>query len=384
MQNACKLKRKTVSLHEIGIMVSNMNISNVLRKAIDWLDKTSNAQSAFTHPLDNGRLEDAANALADMGISVEPDPLKAYCKQIGWTGEAIKKFFSVVKKAEKKRFTDTPQQNGTEELAKAWELDEQDFPYRSYLQELAIEGMWGWRNIVWQQINDDVNVIVGENGKGKTTLLDCLYGYACGNNVGNKARRIDTTPRNGELFPMTYLRTFDNPALDKRKSESQLLQELNEAIYQNQKSLSFFDYLMSKIDNPEGERIQERIDKFFGIIDAFFAESNKKIEIKRGNAVTLVFRELTTQTIVPIDKLSAGEKQLMLILTKVFLQDEKPYITLIDEPETSLHIRWQRSLIDTIRELNPDGQLIIATHSPSILSKGWMDKMVMMDNIIKE
>lgn len=361
-----------------------MNISNVLRKAIDWLDKTSNAQSAFTHPLDNGRLEDAANALADMGISVEPDPLKAYCKQIGWTGEAIKKFFSVVKKAEKKRFTDTPQQNGTEELAKAWELDEQDFPYRSYLQELAIEGMWGWRNIVWQQINDDVNVIVGENGKGKTTLLDCLYGYACGNNVSNKARRVDTTPRSGELFPMTYLRTFDNPALDKRKSESQLLQELNEAIYQNQKSLSFFDYLMSKIDNPEGERIQERIDKFFGIIDAFFAESNKKIEIKRGNAVTLVFRELTTQTIVPIDKLSAGEKQLMLILTKVFLQDEKPYITLIDEPETSLHIRWQRSLIDTIRELNPDGQLIIATHSPSILSKGWMDKMVMMDNIIKE
>lgn len=361
-----------------------MNINNVLRKAIDWLDKTSNAQTAFSHPLDKGRLEDAANALADMGISVDQDSLKAYCEHIGWTKAAIKKLIETTEKARKKRFTNTAQQISTEVLAKAWNVEKQDLPSRSYLQDVRIEDMWGWRNISWQQLNADVNIIVGGNGKGKTTLLDCLYEYAVSDNTGSKARCVETTPRNVELFPMTYLRTFDNPSLDKRKSESQLLQELNEAIYQNKKSLSFFDYLMSKIDNPNGERIQRRIDHFFSVINSFFAESKKRIEIKRDNAVTLVFREHTNQTIVPLDKLSAGEKQLLLILTKVFLQDEKPYITLIDEPETSLHIRWQRMLIDTIRELNPNGQLIIATHSPSILSKGWIDKMVMMDDIIKD
>ena len=68
----------------------------------------------------------------------------------------------------------------------------------------------------------------------------------------------------------------------------------------------------------------------------------------------------------------------------VFLQDERPTILLMDEPEISLHISWQSKLIDTIRNLNPNCQLILTTHSPSIFAKGWQDRIVYMEDLIQK
>ena len=56
----------------------------------------------------------------------------------------------------------------------------------------------------------------------------------------------------------------------------------------------------------------------------------------------------------------------------------------MDEPEISLHIRWQREIIDRMRQINPFCQIIIATHSPSMFGTGWGDKVVYMEDIIKK
>jgi predicted ATPase len=64
--------------------------------------------------------------------------------------------------------------------------------------------------------------------------------------------------------------------------------------------------------------------------------------------------------------LSSGEKQLLILLIKVFLA-KNGFITL-DEPELSLHIKWQQKLLESMHELNPNAQLIVATHSPEIAS----------------
>jgi predicted ATP-dependent endonuclease of OLD family len=61
--------------------------------------------------------------------------------------------------------------------------------------------------------------------------------------------------------------------------------------------------------------------------------------------------------------------------------EEEQYILLMDEPEISLHIGWQQRLIDIIRELNPNCQLIIATHSPSIFGEGWGDKLFFVEDL---
>jgi ABC-type lipoprotein export system ATPase subunit len=72
---------------------------------------------------------------------------------------------------------------------------------------------------------------------------------------------------------------------------------------------------------------------------------------------------------IPLAKLSSGEKQLLILFIEALLQRQRPYIFLADEPELSLHIAWQRNIITAIRSLNPNAQIVVATHSPEIAGK---------------
>lgn len=72
---------------------------------------------------------------------------------------------------------------------------------------------------------------------------------------------------------------------------------------------------------------------------------------------------------LPLAKLSSGEKQLLILFIEALLQRQRPYIFLADEPELSLHIGWQRNIITAIRSLNPNAQIVVATHSPEIAGK---------------
>lgn len=65
-------------------------------------------------------------------------------------------------------------------------------------------------------------------------------------------------------------------------------------------------------------------------------------------------------------KLSSGEKQVLILLTESLLQGGDPRIFIADEPELSLHIDWQSKILPSIRKLNPQAQIIIATHSPEV------------------
>lgn len=80
--------------------------------------------------------------------------------------------------------------------------------------------------------------------------------------------------------------------------------------------------------------------------------------------------------------LSSGEKQLLILLTETLLQQNSPTIFIADEPELSLHIDWQRKIISSVRELNPNAQVIVATHSPEIAGL-WTSNVINMANITK-
>ncbi|MEY8823118.1 AAA family ATPase [Klebsiella pneumoniae] len=82
--------------------------------------------------------------------------------------------------------------------------------------------------------------------------------------------------------------------------------------------------------------------------------------------------------------LSSGERQLLYILIKSANACLEDTVLLMDEPEISLHLTWQEKLITTIKSINDNCQLIIVTHSPAILMKGWMDSFVDIKNISKE
>lgn len=68
-----------------------------------------------------------------------------------------------------------------------------------------------------------------------------------------------------------------------------------------------------------------------------------------------------------LSALSSGEKQLLTIL--VATVNAGASVILVDEPELSMHVDWQRRLIQSMRTLNPIAQIIVATHSPEIMAE---------------
>jgi predicted ATP-dependent endonuclease of OLD family len=279
----------------------------------------------------------------------------------------------------------------------------------SYIKRVEISKLWGKYDIVWDNLHADVNILVGINGSGKTTLLKVINALLFLDRKPLQKLGIDKAKLNGcpysidstkysllidyqkggivgsnfeNEFEIGAISTFDVPVTNKSKlkqDESPLMLELRDLILQTG-SNSFNDYRLKATQSIElANKTAVRIIRFFDIINDLFKNTGKHIEISSNNNIE--FR--TSTDIIQLDQLSSGEKQLLLILFKVFLMDEKPFVLLMDEPEISLHIGWQQDLIETIRTLNPNCQLIIATHSPSIFGKGWGDKITFMENLIK-
>ncbi len=69
---------------------------------------------------------------------------------------------------------------------------------------------------------------------------------------------------------------------------------------------------------------------------------------------------------IGLQALSAGEKHVLGIFIEALLAEGNSLM--IDEPEISLHVDWQKNLIGSMRQLNPNTQLIMATHSPEIMA----------------
>lgn len=76
---------------------------------------------------------------------------------------------------------------------------------------------------------------------------------------------------------------------------------------------------------------------------------------------------------VPVEKLSSGEQNLIILAYRLIFETDQCDILLIDEPENSLHVAWLMSLLDDYRKIAKakDMQVIIATHSPALINGQW-------------
>ena len=72
---------------------------------------------------------------------------------------------------------------------------------------------------------------------------------------------------------------------------------------------------------------------------------------------------------------------MLVILLTALVQDNKHCVLFMDEPEASLHIEWQEKLIGMIRQLNPNAQIILTTHSPAVIMEGWLDAVTEVSDI---
>lgn len=132
-------------------------------------------------------------------------------------------------------------------------------------------------------------------------------------------------------------------------------------------------YLIKSIGDSATEllskkvKIFEKFRKIEEILNLFFSTGDKKVIIDKKGELKVIYKS----RIINIEKLSSGEKQLITLFTYVVLKsyENNNQIFMIDEPELSLHLNWQKKFVDALKKINGKNQYIIATHSPEIIGK---------------
>lgn len=255
--------------------------------------------------------------------------------------------------------------------------------------------MWSGRHhIVWN-LNRQVNILSGVNGMGKSTILNkVVKGLSAGGEFPShmlKGVRLKVQPEDAKWIRFDLIRSFDRPLLNIEavaRMDLSLATELDWQLFQLQRK--YLDYqvnignriieALQSGDANASERAQllsKPKQRFQDIIDHLFAGTGKKLVRTENEIRFLQFGE----TLVPY-QLSSGEKQMLIILLTVLVEDQQNYVLFMDEPEISLHVEWQNQLIDLITELNPNVQIILATHSPALIMNGWIDRVTEVSDIM--
>jgi ABC-type glutathione transport system ATPase component len=263
--------------------------------------------------------------------------------------------------------------------------------YADYIRIIEIDSLWsGKKHIVWH-LDPHVNILSGINGVGKSTILNKVFRSVNTNgdlqNHLLKGVHLTVEPEDATHIRYDIIRSMDSPMLDTETMnlvDSRISSALDFQLYHLQRK--YLDYQVN-IGNRIIEQLQagnadaaQELSKaktrFQDIVDELFDETGKKI-VRTENEIR--FSQIG-ETLVPY-QLSSGEKQMLAILLTVLVEDQQPYVLFMDEPEVSLHIEWQKRLIDLVVEMNPNVQIILTTHSPAVIMNGWMDKVTEVSDI---
>ena len=268
--------------------------------------------------------------------------------------------------------------------------------YADYIEQIEIESLWsGQKHVVWN-LDPQVNILSGVNGVGKSTILNkVVKGLVKGGEFTENMLpgvRLKVFPADATWVRYDVVRSFDRPLMSSESVnkilDASVATELDWQLYQLQRK--YLDYQVN-IGNRiiavlqqggadaavEAQRISNAKKKFQDMVDKLFAETGKCL-VRTSNEI--LFTQIG-ETLSPY-QLSSGEKQMLVILLTVLIEDNRPYVLFMDEPEVSLHVEWQQKLIEMIVSLNPHVQIILTTHSPAVIMNGWMDKVTEVSDIL--
>ncbi|WP_420187418.1 AAA family ATPase [Bacteroides pyogenes] len=265
----------------------------------------------------------------------------------------------------------------------------------NFIRRIEIDGLWKRYDIAWD-LRPDVNILSGINGVGKTTIINRSVDYLeqLPGNFKSDAKKgvhlfFDDPQATG--IPYDVIRSYDRPLImgdfTAQMADKHVKSELDWQLYLLQRR--YLDYqvnvgnrMIELLADPEEEQRNKAAElsvpkrRFQDLIDELFSYTRKKIDRRRNDIAFYQDDEL----LLPY-KLSSGEKQMLLILLTVLVQDNEHCVLFMDEPEASLHIEWQQKLISMIRELNPNVQIILSTHSPAVIMEGWLDAVTEVSDI---
>ena len=273
--------------------------------------------------------------------------------------------------------------------------------FAEYIRRIEIDSLWsGKKHIVWE-LNPQVNILSGINGVGKSTILNkVVRGLAAGGEFPShmlKGVKLEVVPEDARWIRYDMIRSLDSNLQQSLSEGEGFIRQalsalagvgggslLDVQLYNLQRK--YLDYQVNignriiaelQVGNTDAaQQLSQRKTRFQDIVDELFLETGKKI-IRTENEIR--FTQIG-EVLLPY-QLSSGEKQMLAILLTVLVEDDQPYVLFMDEPEVSLHIEWQKRLIDLCLELNPHVQIILTTHSPAVVMNGWVDAVTEVSDI---
>lgn len=274
----------------------------------------------------------------------------------------------------------------------------------------------------------DVIVLAGVNGSGKTTILEAIKDFFGNKNVNYD--ELEKSNINLDIFFEDFeknnIEEAEKNCKDKYEHKlKELFYALRDYEYNRKNNGEYYSYLIAKFfENPpkiiyvpaenKFEEIQtysttlSKEYKFINTINSNVISDIPSYIATRRNYLATIEEDLTMKEITnkvvneingifdileldvklkgfsknektmpvfensageefDINDLSSGEKQLFLRTLSIKMLEPKNSIILIDEPELSLHPKWQQRIIEVYKKIGENNQIIVATHSPHIL-----------------
>ena len=172
-------------------------------------------------------------------------------------------------------------------------------------------------------------------------------------------RFIKSKEESGKSISIPVVLIYDFYQIEKMKTLIPLAQELEQKKNEALKHISLFKNIMNSF--VQDNNAEKRLDIDDTGMIRFLDRNGKKISMS-------------------IMSMSSGEKQLLILFANLIfnVNENKSSIFVVDEPELSLHLSWQKLFVEKAKEVNPKMQFIFATHAPEIVGK-YRDKMYKLE-----
>jgi len=235
------------------------------------------------------------------------------------------------------------------------------------------------KDVVATVMNNGILQFPGKDKKNNPceTVLFCddLF-FFNGEESGNKKiklEELDVFSRTNNLSKTLYmlLQDFSKHSIlsDNAKKTQQTILELKSLILRVPEKLR--EELDSNIKSLEENSEKKELNGFMTDVNVFFNLTKREAFIDEEGLISLKFNG----DVVKWYDLSKGEKTLLSLLLVVYLYKDKKATFLFDEPDLSLHIKWQKILIEKLATIAPSSQFIISTHSPALIG-GFEDQKI--------
>lgn len=151
-------------------------------------------------------------------------------------------------------------------------------------------------------------------------------------------------------------------------------------IQKDHKPLIYFVSNLLKVYEQQQEN-DEAIQNFTKVCNNYL--SDKEIVYDESNVTISIVRK-KNQSIVNIESLSSGEKQIISLFAMLYLQKKENLAIFFDEPELSLSMEWQKTLLPDIVKSGKCKFLFATTHSPFIFENDLQNNTVDLFDYIEE